>query len=114
MRLTSRNTGSGRPNRRLQLTAFGARDHCYFDTRCRASAAAEAQHVRPQHQPPTRSVATLPSHSELHFHYSLVARSAMRMIAPGLPVTHLIAFSTALMRIVPPLHWRLIFWYNAA
>jgi hypothetical protein len=35
------------PNRRLQLTAFGARDQGYFDNFRRASAAAEAQHVGP-------------------------------------------------------------------
>jgi hypothetical protein len=29
----------------LQLTAFGARDRCYFDSFCSASAAAEAQGV---------------------------------------------------------------------
>jgi len=33
------------PNRRLQLTAFGARDRWFFDSFCSASAAAEAQHV---------------------------------------------------------------------
>jgi len=37
------------PNRRLQLTAFGARDRAFFEViLCRASAAAEAQHVGPQ------------------------------------------------------------------
>jgi hypothetical protein len=33
------------PNRRLQLTAFGARDRAHFDSFRSASAAAEAQHV---------------------------------------------------------------------
>jgi hypothetical protein len=33
------------PNRRLQLTAFGARDHRHFDSFRSALAAAEAQHV---------------------------------------------------------------------
>jgi len=32
-------------NRRLQLTAFGARDRLHFDSFCSASAAAEAQGV---------------------------------------------------------------------
>jgi len=27
-------TGRLPPNKRLQLTAFGARDRCYFDTFC--------------------------------------------------------------------------------
>jgi len=37
------------PNRRLQLTAFGARDRAFFEViLCRASAAAEAQHGRPR------------------------------------------------------------------
>jgi len=39
-----------RPNRRLQLTAFGARDRGHFDSFCCASAAAEAQHVGLPHQ----------------------------------------------------------------
>ena len=45
-RLSIGKTGP-QPNRRLQLTAFGARDSSYFDTQRRASAAAEAQGVGP-------------------------------------------------------------------
>jgi len=43
---------SSPPNRRLQRTAFGARDRVHFDSFWSASAAAEAQAVRRQGERP--------------------------------------------------------------
>jgi len=40
-----KNQNNRAPNRRLQLTAFGAQDRAFFDSFRSASAAAEAQHV---------------------------------------------------------------------
>ncbi len=42
-------------DKRLQLTAFGARDRWYLDSFCNASAAAEAQAVRRQPLTPVPS-----------------------------------------------------------
>jgi len=61
-----------RPNKRLQLTAFGAQDRWYFDTFCRALAAAEAQHVGPQHRSPTRLIAQRRT-TQMPYH-TLIAR----------------------------------------